>query len=81
MGIAKGIYDMTPVGKQGQAEPGGAVTVGRASRPFEALEEFQVVVDELEEMHRTGLIKIILRHQESTSGRRFIDLVQFLKLK
>lgn len=72
MGIAKEMYDRTPLGEIGKAYP---------SSGDEALVGFQDVVAEFAALEEAGLIEITLRHPESMTGKKYIDLIQYRKLK
>jgi len=47
----------------------------------EELKEFQEQVKYFEEMASNGEIEIIVKNQESQTGKRFIDAVKFKRLK
>jgi hypothetical protein len=71
--IANDTYESTAVGSVGFMKPD--TTKG------ETIQDFQQVVDTAEEMESEGLIQILLKHPESTSGDRLIDRIQFRRLQ
>jgi hypothetical protein len=78
MGIAKEIYDKMAIN---QEQPIVMTSgVGHAD-VYEPYERFKGVVEELERMEDAGLVSVTLRHNEQTTGRRYVDLVRFRKLK
>jgi hypothetical protein len=81
MGIGKEIYDRTNVAEVGTAVASTGVTVGGNSSPFEPFERFHRVINELEQLEQAGLISITERHQETSTGKRYIDLIRFRKLQ
>jgi hypothetical protein len=60
---------------------GGTGSIGCTVPGIEAIEQFQVVVDEVYLMERQGLITAKPPHKESQSGRHLIDHIMFVRLK
>ncbi len=73
--LVKKIYEETAVGAV------GTLTYGGVSNDAEEYEAFADHVADLESMEGAGLVQIIYRHRESTTGSRFVDLVQFTRLR
>jgi len=73
MGLARELYMKTAVG----ATEGLHSSTGIQ----EELERFQVVVAEFDDLAAQGLIDILLRHQESQSGKSYVDSLRFRRLQ
>ena len=43
--------------------------------------EAQRIVNEFDELERQGLIKIQVRHKETETGKHYVDLVMFERLR
>lgn len=78
MSLGKDIYAKTAIGT---VQKVSAALSGSARIAVDEFERFQLIVDELKELERAGLIVITLKHTESTSGRKFVDVVQFRRLQ
>jgi len=78
MGIVKVTYDKMVIN---QEQPVIMTTGVDHADVYEPYERFKGEVEELEQMENAGLVKITLRHHEQTTGRRYVDLVRFRKLK
>jgi hypothetical protein len=70
MGIAQQIYAKTGVGNSEGA------TAGTTD-----LAAFQDVVAEFDALEVRGLISVTLRHRESHTGNRYVDVLRFTRLK
>jgi hypothetical protein len=61
------------IGAQGTISPAGT------SESF--LEAFRNDIAELEAMEADGEVEITYRHTEATSGRKYVDLIRFRRLR
>lgn len=71
--VAKEAYDKTTVGEVGWMRPD--------TDKGETVEGFQSAALAADVMQNDGLILIRTIHHESTSGRRMIDAIQFMKMR
>lgn len=74
------VFDGTPIGGVGTLKAKSSMGPGGPTSALDAYEQFESVVAEFEEMERAGLIRITLRHPESQTGHRYIDLIKFQRL-
>lgn len=72
-------YDATAVGATGAMSMVGLISVG-APADDSGYERFASQVAVLEGLEQEGKIVITERHQESSTGKRYVDLVRFKKL-
>lgn len=71
--VARDAYDKTAVGAVGWMRPDAA--------KGQTVEGFQAVALAADALQNDGLIRILAVHEESTSGRKLIDAIQFKKLR
>lgn len=80
--IAQKVYNSTAIGGMGTLTATSEVSVGAGSPDAESgYQRFAAQVAELETMELNGLLRIDLRHPENGTGKRYIDLVRFTRLK
>lgn len=80
--ITQKVYNSTIVGGVGTMTYGGDVSVGPGDQDNESgYQRFDAQVAELKTMESIGLLRIDYCHRESSTGKRFIDLVRFTRLK
>lgn len=79
--LAAKAYKDTVVGEIGTMTHAGLVVVGGPLNPIAGYEAFAAEVARLEAMERQGLVTIISRHTESLTGKRYVDIVKFKRLK
>lgn len=77
--LAKKTFDATSIGSMGTMTMSSLVSVG-ASADESGYERFAAEVAVLEEMEQQGKLRIDYRHQESSTGKRYVDLVRFTRL-
>ncbi|WP_194725037.1 hypothetical protein [Noviherbaspirillum malthae] len=63
------------------AKVGDTFWIRSDAQSVESLSTFQAVVHAANVMRNDGLIHVVRSHQESTTGKRFIDALQLTKLK
>lgn len=63
----------TAVGQFGSMKP--------TLNTVESLEAFQAVALEADRLHREGVISIRNMHRESQTGKAYIDLIAFIRLR
>lgn len=72
MTIARKTYEKTPISTTGSMQA--------SSIPAD-LEAFQAVVAQFEDLEAQGLIDITTKHRESQTGKHYVDLVMFKRLR
>lgn len=60
---------------------GSIISVGGINDPIKGYESFADEVAILEDMEAQGLVDITYRHNESSTGKKHLDLVRFTRLK
>jgi hypothetical protein len=65
-------YSETPIGADGWLDQADGT---------QSLEEFQHTLASAEEWESVGLIEILVKREESRSGRQLVDALQFRRLK
>ena len=73
--LVKKLYDSTAIGAI------GTLTYGGVTNDQIQYEAFAEQVADLESLDAQGLVKITHWHHESTTGNRYVDLVQFKRLQ
>lgn len=80
--IAIKTYEATEIAATGALTYSAEVFVGPSGSDKETgYQRFAAEVEELEALEDGGKIEITNRHHESQSGNRYVDHVQFKKLK
>ncbi len=79
--LAKKTYLATAIGGTGTMSYSGMTSFGSGGAPDAVYEAFAVEFAELEDMESQGLVTITYRHEESQTGKHYMDLVKFLKIK
>ena len=79
--LAEKTYQATSVGATGTMTYGGLVAVGLGPDPIAGYEAFAVELAKMEGMENQGLVTITYRHRESQTGKKYVDVFRFTRLK
>ena len=79
--LAEQIYNATAVGAAGTMTHGGLITVGVGPDPIAGYEAFASEVEKMEGMEDQGFVTITYRHYESQTGKKYVDVLRFTRLK
>lgn len=77
--LAKKTFDATAIGGIGTMTMSSLVSVG-VGADESGYERFAAEVAQLEAMEQQGKVRVEFRHQESSTGKRYVDLVRFTRL-
>lgn len=81
MSIAQKMYEKTQLNTEQTITADSMVAVGEGASKYEHYERFALIITELKAMEVKNLITITYSHPESQTGKKFIDVVKFIKLK
>ncbi len=79
--LAQLTYKKTAVEAQGTMAHGGLTTVGTPPDPIAGYEAFADEVAKVGAMEAQSLVAITYRHQESQTGKKYVDVLRFTRLK
>lgn len=79
--LAEHSYKVTAVGATGTMTYGGGLSVGVAPDPIAGYEAFAEEVAKMEGMEDRGFVTITYRHRESQTGKKYVDVLRFTRLK